>query len=164
MTERSRVSYSVINISASIGGYILNIILSFICRVIFVHILGAEYLGVSSIFANILSLLSLTELGIGTAMIYALYKPIADKDTKKIASYMRVYGKAYRTVGLVVFGLGLALMPFLKIVIREQLTISENLYVLYMLFLSSTAISYFYSYKGSILIANQKNYIVVTIS
>ena len=164
MTERSRVSYSVINISASIGGYILNIILSFICRVIFVHILGAEYLGVSSIFANILSLLSLTELGIGTAMIYALYKPIADRDTKKIASYMRVYGKAYRTVGLVVFGLGLALMPFLKIVIREQLTISENLYVLYMLFLSSTAISYFYSYKGSILIANQKNYIVVTIS
>ena len=136
MTERSRVSYSVMNIFASIGGYILNILLSFICRVIFVRTLGAEYLGVSSIFANVLSILSLSELGIGTAMIYALYKPIANKDTKKIASYMKVYGKAYRKVGLVVFGLGLVIMPFLKIVIREQLTISENLYVLYFLFLS----------------------------
>ena len=85
MTERSRTEYSIVNIAASMGGYALNIILSFICRIVFAHELSADYLGVNGLFGNILSMLSLTELGIGTAMIYALYKPVAQKDEKKIA-------------------------------------------------------------------------------
>ena len=83
MTERSRTEYSIVNIAASMGGYALNIILSFICRIVFVHQLSADYLGVNGLFGNILSMLSLTELGIGTAMIYALYKPVAQEDEKK---------------------------------------------------------------------------------
>ena len=101
MTERSRTEYSIVNIAASMGGYALNIILSFICRIVFVHQLSADYLGVNGLFGNILSMLSLTELGIGTAMIYALYKPVAQEDEKKIASYMRVYGTAYKAIGCV---------------------------------------------------------------
>ena len=111
MTERSRTEYSIVNIAASMGGYALNIILSFICRIVFAHQLSADYLGVNGLFGNILSMLSLTELGIGTAMIYALYRPVAQKDEKKIASYMRVYGTAYKAIGCVVGILGLALIP-----------------------------------------------------
>lgn len=164
MLKQSRTEYSLINMFASMGGYVLNVALSFICRIIFVRILGAEYLGISSMFANVLSLLSLTELGIGTAMIYELYKPIAQNDEEKVASYMKAYEMAYRAVGGVVFALGLAFMPFLNVVITEQPNIPENIYILYLLFLFSTASSYFFSYRGAVLIAHQRNYIVVTIS
>lgn len=131
---------------------------------IFVRILGAEYLGISGMFQNILSLLTLSELGIGTAMIYALYKPVAEDNKEKIASYMKTYEMAYRIVGIVVFILGLAIMPFLNVVVTEPPNIPENMYVLYLLFLFSTSSSYFFSYRSSILIANQRNYIVVSIS
>lgn len=164
MTERSRTEYSIVNIAASMGGYVLNIILSFICRIVFTHQLSADYLGVNGLFSNILSMLSLTELGIGTAMVYALYKPVAQKDEKKIASYMRVYGAAYKAIGCVVGILGLALIPVLKLIINEPSNISENIYLLYILFLFSTASSYFFSYRCSIFMANQRNYIVVAMN
>ena len=164
MTERSRTEYSIVNIAASMGGYALNIILSFICRIVFVHQLSADYLGVNGLFGNILSMLSLTELGIGTAMIYALYKPVAQEDEKKIASYMRVYGTAYKAIGCVVGILGLALIPVLKFIINEPPNIHENIYFLYVLFLFSTSSSYFFSYRCSIFMANQRNYIVVAMN
>lgn len=164
MAERSRTEYSIINIFASMGGYALNILLSFICRVVFVRCLNAEYLGINGMFSNILSMLSLTELGIGTAMIYALYKPVAENDKSKIASYMRIYGIAYKVVGCVVALLGVLFIPFLDLIINEPDNIPEDIYVLYLLFLFSTASSYFYSYRSSILIANQRNYIVLAIS
>lgn len=164
MSKYSRTEYSFRNMFASMAGYALNVILSFVCRIFFARILGAEYLGISGMFQNVLSLLTLTELGIGTAMIYALYKPVADDDKDKIASYMKTYEMAYRVVGIVVFILGLAVMPFLNLVVTERPNIPENMYVLYLLFLFSTASSYFFSYRSSILIANQRNYIVVSIS
>lgn len=164
MSKYSRTEYSFRNMFASMAGYALNVILSFVCRIFFARILGAEYLGISGMFQNVLSLLTLTELGIGTAMTYALYKPVADDDKDKIASYMKTYEMAYRVVGIVVFILGLAIMPFLNLVVTEQPNIPENMYVLYLLFLFSTASSYFFSYRSSILIANQRNYIVVSIS
>ena len=164
MTERSRTEYSIVNIAASMGGYALNIILSFICRIVFAHQLSADYLGVNGLFGNILSMLSLTELGIGTAMIYALYRPVAQKDEKKIASYMRVYGTAYKAIGCVVGILGIALFPVLKFIINEPPNIHENIYFLYVLFLFSTASSYFFSYRCSIFMANQRNYIVVAMN
>ena len=131
MTERSRTEYSIVNIAASIGGYALNIILSFICRIVFAHQLSADYLGVNGLFGNILSMLSLTELGIGTAMIYALYRPVAQKDEKKIASYMRVYGTAYKAIGCVVGILGLALIPVLNLSLMNR-QIFMKTYIFYM--------------------------------
>ena len=164
MAERSRTEYSVINIITGLGGYFLNILMSFICRVFFTRSLGAEYLGVNGLFTDILSMLSLTELGIGTAMIYALYKPVAEHDTKKITSYLKMYGKAYQAIGMISAVLGTALMPFLPKLLRETPDISESIYLLYALYLFSTASSYFFSYRSSVIIAHQRNCVVVAIS
>lgn len=164
MAQRSRTEYSIINMMASLGGYVLNILLSFICRIVFVHHLNAEYLGINGLFSNILSMLSLAELGIGTAMIYALYKPVAEGDHKKIASYMRAYGTAYKVIGVVIAILGLSLTPFLNLLNKNPPNIPENLSTLYLIYLFSTVSSYFYSYRSSILIAHQENYIVLAIN
>lgn len=164
MEVRSRTEYSIRNIFVGFAGYGANIIISFICRMIFVRFLAEEYLGINGLFSNILSMLSLTELGIGTAIVYALYKPIAEDNRKKIASLMKFYGNAYKTIGIIIGIFGMALMPFLPMIIREQPNISENLYVIYALYLFSTASSYFFSYRSTIITAHQRNYIVVSIS
>lgn len=114
MRERSRTEYSLINMFTGMAGDVINNIVGFACRVIFVRMLGSEYLGVRGLFTNILSVLSLAELGIGSAIIYALYKPLAEKDQDKIAAIMQYYRKAYAVIGVVVGIIGLSLLPFLN--------------------------------------------------
>lgn len=160
MQNRSRTEYSILNILTGMGGYFLNTVLGFVCRMVFVQCLSADYLGVNGLFTNILSMLSLAELGVGSAIGYALYKPLAQNDEEKIASLMKLYGKAYRTIGLLIGLVGLALMPFLDLIIQEQPNISESIYLLYTINLFNTAITYFFSYRTSLLIASQRNYIV----
>lgn len=135
--------------------------IGFICRIVFVRTLSADYLGVNGLFSNVLSMLSLAELGIGSAITFALYKPIAENDEDKIASLMQFYKKAYRLIGTIVAIVGLCLLPFLDLVIREAPNIKENLIILYLLFLFSSVSSYFFSYRSSLLIAVQRNYIVI---
>ena len=146
MKERSRTEYSLLNMLAGMVGYAVNTIVGFVCRIIFVRTLSVEYLGVSGLFTNILSVLSLAELGIGSAIIYELYKPIAQKNGKKIASIMQLYRKAYTLIGLAVAAIGLLILPFLKYIITEPVSIKENIYLLYLIFLFNTVISYFFSY------------------
>lgn len=160
MQNYSRTKYSVLNIATGIGGYVLNTILGFICRMVFVRCLSADYLGVNGLFTNILTMLSLAELGVGGAIVFALYKPLASNDQEKIASLMKVYAKAYRSIGALIFSIGLALMPFISLIIQEQPNISESIYLLYIINLFNTASSYFFSYRSSLLIAAQRNYIV----
>lgn len=160
MKERSRTEYSIINIFVGIGGYIFNTILGFVCRMVFVQCLSADYLGVNGLFTNVLTMLSLAELGVGGAIVFALYKPLASNDQEKIASLMKVYAKAYRIIGAVIFVVGLILMPFISLIIQEQPNISESIYLLYVINLFNTASSYFFSYRSSLLIAAQRNYIV----
>lgn len=138
----------------------MNTILGFVCRMVFVRCLAADYLGVNGLFTNVLSMLSLAELGVGSAIVYALYKPLAQNDEDKIASLMKVYATAYRAIGLLIGVVGLALMPFIDLIIKEQPNISESIYLLYALNLFNTASSYFFSYRSSLLIAAQRNYIV----
>lgn len=164
MSQYSRTQYSIINIFTSFAGYGLNILLSFVCRMVFVRCLAEEYLGINGLFTNIISVLSLSELGIGTAIVYALYKPIAEGDKKKIASLMRFYAIAYKAVGIFVFIAGVACLPFLGIIVRDTPDIPENLQVIYLLYLFSTASSYFFSYRSSIITASQRNYVVLGIS
>lgn len=164
MKNKSRTTYSIINIFSNFAGYGLNILLSFICRMVFVRCLTQEYLGISGLFTNILSMLSLTELGIGTAIGYALYKPIAENDEEKISSLMKFYGTAYKGIGIVVTVVGLCLLPFLNLIIGEQPGISDNVYVLYLLYLFNSASGYFFSYRTTILIAAQRSYIVTAIN
>ena len=135
MKERSRTEYSLINMLTGVAGYAINTIVGFVCRIVFVRVLSAEYLGVSGLFSNILSVLSLAELGISSAIIYALYKPIAEDNKEKIASIMQFYRKAYMAIGLFVAVVGLSLLPFLKYIVNDTTGIHENIYVLYLLYL-----------------------------
>ncbi|WP_343347218.1 hypothetical protein [Terrisporobacter petrolearius] len=160
MNTKSRVEYSILNIITGIGGYIVNTILGFICRMVFVRCLSAEYLGISGLFTNILTMLSLAELGIGSAIVYALYKPLAENNESKIASLVHLYGKAYRVIGILVALAGLILMPFLNFIIRDIPDIKESIYLLYLIYLFNTVLTYFFSYKSSLIIAAQQNYIV----
>lgn len=161
MEAKSRVEYSVLNIATGLGGYIINTILGFICRMVFVRCLAADYLGVSGLFTNVLSMLSLAELGIGSAVVYALYKPLAENDERKIASLVEFYGKAYKAIGIFIFVMGIVLMPFLNVIIRDTPNIKESIYLLYFIYLFNTASTYFFSYRSSLIIAAQQNYIVI---
>lgn len=140
----------------------LIIIIGFISQKIFVTYLGAEYLGINGLFTNIISMLSITELGLSTAIIYSLYKPISKKDIIKIKSLMNFYKKSYNVVSLIILILGLLLIPFLKVVITST-PITLEIIIIYILFVLDSFFSYFISYKRSILIADQENYIVNTI-
>ena len=164
MQNRSRTEYSILNILTGVGGYFLNTILGLVCRMVFVRCLSADYLGVNGLFTNVLAMLSLAELGVGGAIVYALYKPLAENDEEKIASLMRLYSKAYRMIGTLIAVVGLALMPFIDLIIQEQPNIRESIYLLYAINLFNTASSYFFSYRSSLLIAAQRNYIVGGIS
>lgn len=162
--QRSRSEYSIINIVTGFGGYFINTVMGYICRMVFVRCLSAEYLGVNGLFTNILSMLSLAELGIGGAIGFALYKPLAEDDKEKIATLMHFYGKAYRTIGFVVAVIGLFMMPFLNVIITERPNIEESLYVIYLIYLFNTASSYFFSYRSALLTAAQRNYIVLGVN
>ena len=160
MIEHSRTEYSLLNIFAGVGGYILTTIIGFVSRMVFVRCLSEDYLGVNGLFTNILMMLSLAELGIGNAIVFALYKPLAEHDEEKIASLVSFYGKAYRVIGISVAIVGILLLPFLNFVIKDQPNIAENLYLLYLINLFNTASTYFFSYRSSLIIAAQQNYVV----
>lgn len=162
MSERSRTEYSLVNMFTGLIGYGINSVLGFVCRIVFVRTLSADYLGVSGLFSNILTMLSLAELGISSAIIYALYKPVAERNEKRIASLMQFYGRAYRLIGCIVAAVGLIMIPFLGFIINDPPNIKENLYFIYLLYLCNTVFSYFFSYRGSLFNAMQRNYIVVS--
>lgn len=138
----------------------VTIVLSFVSRTVFIYVLGVEYLGINGLFTNILMLLSFAELGIGNAIIYSMYKPLASKDKEKIKALMDLYAKAYKIIGMSVLVIGLSIIPFIDFIIKETPDIRENIILLYLLFLINTTVSYFFVYKKSIIMADQKNYIV----
>lgn len=111
----SRIRNTTINSTVAIVSKVLIFILQFICRTVFIRILSTEYLGVNGLFTNILTMLSFAELGIGNAIIFKLYKPIADNDTEKIKTYMKFYQKAYILIGIVILTIGIIIIPFFKI-------------------------------------------------
>jgi O-antigen/teichoic acid export membrane protein len=154
----SRTSKSIRNIKYALVGQASGLLISFISRMVFVKFLGAEYLGLNGLFANILSVLSLLELGFGSALVYSMYKPLANKDTEKVKALMELYKKGYTLIGISIGILGLLLTPFLSFFISE---IPEMPYieVIYLMFVLNSSITYFFSYKRSLIIADQKRYI-----
>ncbi len=164
MGKKTRSDYTLLNIISGLGGYALNILLGFVGRVIFARVFSAEYLGVSGLFTNVLNMLSLAELGIGTAIVYALYAPLAKNDNEKIATLVRFYGKCYRIIAVVMAAIGLALIPFLNVIVKDRPNIDENFYLLYLIFLFNTVSGYFFAYRATLLTAAQKNYIVNVVS
>ncbi len=155
-----RIENSIRNILFGLGGYILNILIGFVTRSLFIKVLGIEYLGINGLFTNILMLLNLTELGIGAAIIFSLYKPLADKDEYRVAALMNLYKKAYRMIGIAVLTGGLVLAPFLGVLIKDMPDI-PHITIIYILFLLQSVVSYlFFAYKSSIINASQNNYII----
>lgn len=158
--DNSRISNSLKNMVFGLGGQVASLLLGFVTRWVFIATLGKEYLGVSGLFGNVLGLLSLANLGFGSAIIYSLYKPLAQGDHASVKGYMEIYRKFYVLVGAVVLLLGLCLLPALPYFIKDEVSIREDLRLLYVLFLLQSSVSYFFSYKQSLLTANQQNRVI----
>jgi len=136
---------------------VINLILPFLVRTVLIYALSAEYSGLSSLFTSILQVLSLTELGFSNAIVYSMYKPIAEDDTDAICALLNLYRKAYNIIGTVILVLGLALVPFLPHLINGDVPDGINLYLLYFIYLFNTVISYYlFAYKTCLLTAYQR--------
>ena len=146
------------------GGFanIIKILLGFVNRSVFIYILSVDYLGINGLFTNILSVLSLAELGVTTAIVYRFYEPISKGDIVRVGRLMNFLKKVYNTIALVMAISGMLVLPFIKFLINSQSQIPGdiNLHVIYLLFLFQSATSYLFVYKQSILSADQKNYLI----
>ncbi len=154
-----RSTNSIKNAIVAVIMNIINILIGFIAQKVFVIALGSEYLGLNGLFSNVLSILAVVELGFGNAIIYHLYKPVAEDNKKEIKVLVKYYKNVYRVIAFVIFVLGLIVMPFIQFIIGE-VSISESLHLLFFLALIDIVASYLLTYKRSILYANQKNYVV----
>ena len=154
----SRTKNVARNSTVALVTQVLTFILQFISRTIFIKVLSTEYLGINGLFTNILTMLSFAELGIGNAILFKLYKPVAEDNQEKIKSYINFYKKAYRYIGIIIITIGLLIIPFLKYIINDVQNIKENITYIYILFLLNSSISYLFTYRRSILYAYQKEY------
>ena len=145
------------NVIVGVSTLFISTIANFALRTIFIYSLGKTYLGVNGLLTNILSMLSLAELGIGSAIGFSLYKPLSQNDTRKINSLMKYYKKVYYIIGLVVFIIGLGLMPFLSFFVKEGEMV-PNLYLIYFIYLVTTSYSYLFTYKRTLVASDQKSY------
>lgn len=156
--SKSRTEYARSNIIHGCINKIVVLGLPFILRTIIFYSLGEQYLGLDSLFTSILQMLNLAELGFSSAVVFCMYKPIADNDTDTICALLNLYRTVYRIIGVVVFVAGLLVMPFLHLLIKDEVPADINIYVLYLVFVVNTVLGYLlYSYKSSILIANQRS-------
>lgn len=155
---KSRMEMSLKNIFWSYFSMIITVLLQFISRTVFIYTLGENYLGINGLFSNILGVLSFAELGIGTAINFSLYKPVANGDIEKVKAYMYYYKWAYRIISLIVFALGMIIFPFLNHLVTDPGNVGD-IKVYYLIYLFNTVTSYLVSYKFSLTNAEQKNYV-----
>ncbi len=153
-----RSTNSIKNAITAVISNVVTILIGIVSQAIFIKTLGAEYLGINGLFTNIVSMLGIVELGIGSAIIYNLYEPIAKDDKEKIKSLMNFYKKSYRVIAVIVFIIGMMIIPFLKNIVGD-ISIDINIEFIYSLFIIDVVASYLLTYKRSILYANQKTYI-----
>ena len=137
----------------------VNYILSFVLRAEFIKLLGLEYSGVNSLFTDILKILNLADLGFNNAILFKLYKTIADNDNDATEMYLTVYRKICYAVGTIVGIAGLLLIPFLDGFIKEAPSFPEPLWSLYILVLASSVASHFINFRSILLIAKQDRYV-----
>ena len=149
-------------------GFILRVyqlLVPFVIRTAMIHYIGVDYLGLSSLFSSVLQVLNMAELGVGSAMVFSMYKPIAEDDTEKICALMNLYKTYYRVIGLVITIIGLLLVPFLPILIKGEVPADINIYVLYILNLAATVFSYWgFAYRSSIISAHQRTDLISKIN
>ena len=160
MKEKTRTEYSVMNTSVAFTVQIAAILMGFVTRVVFTRTLSEGYVGINGLFTDILNILSLSELGVGTAITFALYEPIARKDVKKQQILMRMFRSFYRMTAVFILVAGLLLVPFLDILMKDRPDV-DHLLLIYLLYLANTVISYLLIYKKTLVSAHQMNYLIV---
>ncbi len=158
--KSNRIINSVKNVSVALFLHVGYILVSFLVRTFFILRLGNEYLSLNGLFTNIITLLSFAELGIGNAITFSLYKPLVDNDYEEISNLMLFYKRAYKFIRVVILMIGLCLIPLLPYFING-ISSDINYITIYVLFLANTYCSYLFSYKKTLLIADEKNYIVL---
>lgn len=141
-----------------------GMLVPFVCKAAIIRIFGINYLGLNSLFTSIISTLNLAELGFSSAVVFFMYKEIAEENSEKICALLQYFKRVYQIVGIVVLTFGLALMPFLRYLIKKDVPTDINIYVIYLLTLSATVLSYFlFAYKNSIITAFQKESVLYKI-
>ncbi|MFR1824099.1 MAG: lipopolysaccharide biosynthesis protein, partial [Clostridium saudiense] len=154
-----RTKNSLKNIMYGLMFQVITVIINFVTRTIFIKMLGVEYLGINGLFSNVISMFSFAELGIGGAIVFSLYKPLAEKDECKISALINLYYKSYNIIATFVLSLGIIFMPFLRFITKGYEGY-DNLIIIYSLFLINSVLSYFMAYKKSLITADQKSYII----
>ncbi|MGM9604324.1 MAG: lipopolysaccharide biosynthesis protein [Faecousia sp.] len=155
---RSRTQNSIRNILFGTVDKIITLLVPFVIRTIMIKTLGPAYLGLSNLFTSIFTVLGLAELGVGSAMVYAMYRPLAEDNKAAVSALLELYRKVYRIIGIFILSAGLALMPFLHRLIKDGTPPDLNLYIIYLLSLSQAVISYFFgAYRSSLLFAMQRS-------
>lgn len=152
------------NMLASMLNKFVGLLLPFLNRTLFLWLLGPEYLGLNGLFLSILGMLSLAELGFGTAVVCSMYKPVADDDQELVCAYLRFYRTVYRWVGTAILVVGLCLLPFLRTLVHGDLPPGLNLHVLYLIHLVNTSVSYFlFAYRGVVLSVHHRGDVITNI-
>lgn len=152
-----RLKNSIRNIVSGVACRVITILFPFIIRTVIIKKIGMDYAGLNGIFTSVLMMLSISELGFGAALVYSMYKPIANADNEKVCALLNFYRKVYRIVGCLILALGLVLLPFIRSFINGEVPADINVYVLYLVFLLNTVIGYFaFSYKSALLTASQR--------
>lgn len=158
--NRSRSDYAKLNIISGMVFRAFAIIFSFVIRYVITHSMGMEYLGVTSYITSVLNLINITELGIGSAITFALYKPLAENDEDQICAILKLYRKLYRICGLIFLIIGILLMPFIRNFISGDVPTALNIYVVYLLSLINATIPYLcFEYRKVLFDASQHSYI-----
>ena len=165
MAKIERTKNAARNIIFGIILKLYQILVPFCIRTAMIYFMGVQYLGLNSLFTSVLQVLNLAELGVGSAMVYSMYKPIAEDDKITICALMRLYKIYYRAIGLIIAIAGIALTPFISKLISGVVPADINIYILYLLNLSATVLSYWlFAYKNSILQAHQRADVVSKIT
>lgn len=152
-----RTNNATRNITSGVLLKLYRTLMPFLMRTALIYLLGVQYLGLSSLFTSILEVLNLAELGVGSAMVYSMYKPIVEDDEKTICALMNLYRKYYRIIGLVVLAAGLVLLPFVPSLIHGDVPSDVNVRILYLMYLGTTVLSYWlFAYKNSLFQAHQR--------
>lgn len=155
--SRSRTENAKRIIISSLFRQMLDSLTPFVMRTVIIYTLGSLYLGINSLFASILQVLNLAELGFSDAVVFSMYRPLANGDKEKVNALMNLYRRAYRIIGICVFGAGLAVMPFLRRLISGEVPVDINLYAVYLLTLLQTCVGYWvYAHKTALFFADQR--------
>lgn len=153
----SRTKNATRNIVWGVINKVVTIFIPFFTRTAIIRVLGMQYAGIGNLFASILSVLSLAELGFGEALVYSMYKPLAENDQQKVMALLNFYRRCYRIIGIIITSVGLCVLPFIKFFAKGDVPNDINIYFLFSIYLFNTAISYFlFAYKRSLLIASQR--------